>query len=215
MDPLQTLRQTLIMFFLAFPMIMITLVGLFSVGTGSIGLFLLFVGQVVIVPVGVWLMNFIGWPLGVKVPATDLNQLVPSMPKTGIEDRVFPSHWVAHTTFFLAYLFWNAYSLYGLEPATEHPEDDWRVENRKGRATMIMLSSVFFLLFMLVLRLTLTNAEKFLGVVLGATAFGALAYGWQQAMASVGAKSSDVFGIVQQMVPMTDDPNITMCVPRA
>jgi len=198
-------------------MIIITLMGFFSLGTGNLGLFLLFVGQAIIVPAGVFIMNLVGRLLGplAKVPATDLNQLVPSVPKTGVEDSVFPSYWVAQTAFFFGYLFWNAYSLYGLEPVSDRPEDLWRVENRKGRATMIMLSSMFFLLFMLGLRYTLTNAERLPGVLLGATAFGALAYGWQQAMASAGAKASDVFGIVQQMVPVVEDPNITMCVPRA
>jgi hypothetical protein len=215
MDLFQTLRQTLIMFFLAFPMIIITLIGFFSVGTGNVGLLLMLLGQVTVVPIATALLNVVGFILRQTVPATDLNQLVPSAPHTAINYTVFPSYWVAHTTFFLGYLFWSAYSLYSLEPVSINPEDDWRVENRKSRASMIMFSSLFFLLFMVGLRYMITNAERLPGVLVGLVGFGALAYGWQQAMTAAGAKAADVFGIVQQMIPTSDDPNITFCVPRA
>lgn len=203
------------MFFLAFPMIMTTLIGFFSLGLGNVGLFLLFVGHVIAVPIATFALNIIGSILGQTVPATDLNQLVPSVPHTDVNYTVFPSYWVAHTSFFFFYLFWSAYSLYKLEPTTDSPDDDWRVENRKSRASMIMMSSMFFLLFMVVMRYTLTNAERWLGVLVGLGGFGALAYGWQQFTATAGAKAADVFGIVQQMVPITEDPNVTFCVPRA
>lgn len=215
MDPLQALRQGLIMFFLAFPMIMITLIGFFSLGLGNLGLFLLFIGHAVIVPVATVISNVVGYFLRQRVPASDINQLVPSVPHTQPEYTVFPSYWVAHTTFFFFYLFWNALMLYRLEPTTETADDDWRVDNRKSRASMIMLSSMFFLIFMIVLRYVITDAERLPGILVGLGLFGGLAYGWQRMTEQAGAKASDVFGIAQQMVPIVENPNLTFCVPRA
>jgi len=94
-----------------------------------------------------------------------MGQLVPSVEYTNPMTNVFPSYWVAQTVFFFSYLFANAYDVYSLEPISDTPSEEWRVENRRGRASMIMVSTVFIMLFMVVMRYTLTGTETLVGTL--------------------------------------------------
>jgi hypothetical protein len=51
-----------------------------------------------------------------------------------------------------------------------------------------------------------------LGVAVGIGVFSVIGYYWYKLATIAGVRKMDVFGIVQQMVPVTEDKNITYCV---
>ena len=213
-DPFQVTRKALVLFFLGFPIIVAALTGFLSLGLGNLGMFFLFLGHALAVPLGTGILHlFTQFMPGSKMHASDVGQLVPSVPYTSPTFNVYPSYWVAHTVFFFAYLFANALDVYLMPPISDSPADEWRVENRKARTSMMMLVTCFMLLFMLALRYIITNTENIMGILLGFGVFGAVGGGWYLLAKQAGARRGDVFGIVQQMVPIVENTNITMCTP--
>jgi hypothetical protein len=218
MGPFQTLRDSIIFFFLGFPIIIISLVGFLSVGIGNVGLIVLVLGQVFIVPIAVVISHFVTNIIPfldrfTNVSSSHMAQLIPNVPYKSGTINVFPSYWVAQTVFFFAYIFTNAYHVYSIPPLSDSPSEEWRVNNRRGRASMIMATTVFLTLFMLVMRYSVTGTETFFGTIWGLVAFSALGYGWYRVATLAGARKGDIFGIVQQMVPIPDDQNVTLCAP--
>lgn len=214
----QSFKQGFYLFFLALPIILINIVFFLGVGVGNLGLLFLALGQGVVVPIATAITQlFTGVLLPASLvmkPATDLGQLVPSaFFKTG-QFNVAPSYWVAQVVFFFSYLFFNALDVYKMAPPSEQTAtDEWRIENRKSRATMIMVLSCILLTWLLAFRYFLTDLDTVLGITIGVAVMGVLGWGWYLAASKIGVRTMDIFGIVQQMVPITEDANITYCVP--
>ena len=218
MGPFQTLRDSVIFFFLGFPLIIISLVWFLAIGNGNWGLIVLGLGQIGVVPLAVFLSHLLKFIFpflhkSMFVQSTHIAQLVPSAPYESHEMNVFPSYWVAQTSFFFAYIFTNAWDVYSMEPISDDASEEWRVNNRKGRSAMVMGVTVGILLLMVVLRYTLTGTETAAGSIWGLFAFSALGYGWYRVATLTGSRKGDILGIVQQMIPVAQDPNITMCTP--
>lgn len=216
MEIFRVVRTAVNLFFVTLPLILINISIFFAAALGNLGLTMLAVGQAVVVPLAVVLVRLVTGFLGesyVKKPASDLGQLVTSEIYTTDQFNVAPSWWVAQIVFFFFYLFSNAMDVYNIPPVSDSPLEEWRVENRKGRASMIMGVSIFMLIFLLMMRALVTDLETKTGMLIGLVTMAPLAYGWYQAAVAAGARKSDVFGIVQQMVPVTDDKSVTYCVP--
>lgn len=214
MEIFRVIRTATNLFFVTLPLILINISIFFAAALGNLGLTMLAVGQAVVVPLAVALVRFFTGFLGeyAKKPASDLGQLVTSEPYTTDTFNVAPSWWTAQIAFFFFYLFSNAMDVYNIPPVSDSPLEEWRVENRKGRASMIMGISIFMLIFLLMMRILVTDLETKTGMLIGLVTMAPLAYGWYQAAVAAGARKSDVFGIVQQMVPVTDDKSVTYCV---
>lgn len=209
MDPLQTVRKAITLFFLGFPLVIISLLFFISIGLGNIGAMLLLIGHSVVVPIAVTLLHIVThfMPFS-QVPASDVGLLVPSAPYTNTMINVAPSYWVAHTVFFCVYILTNAVHVYQLNPYSELASQ-WKIENRKGRAAMVIVASVAILIVMLALRYSVTNTETFLGMVVGVGAFSALSVGWFMLASRTGMRYGDFFGVVQQMLATEADPKRT------
>lgn len=216
MEIFRMLRVGLNLFFILLPLILINICLFFAVGLGNLGMVMLVLGQSFVVPIGVYMLHVLSglWPGSFK-PATDIGQLVTSEVYTADKFNVTPSFWISHIAFFFAYVFANAVDVFKIPPATDTPAEEWRVENRKARASMIMGVSVFLMIFLIAMRLIATDLETLPGAALGATVFSVVGYYWYQLATMAGVRKMDVFGIVQQMVPVTDDKNITYCMPKA
>ncbi len=221
MEIFRVLRTALNLFFITLPLILINFCIFFAAALGNAGLAMMVFGQAIIVPVAVYTVRVLTGVLGslpnfdrvVFRPATDIGQLVTSEIYTSDRFNVAPSFWIAQVVFFFAYLFSNALDVYNIPPTTDTPTEEWRVENRKARASMIMAVSVFMLIFLVLLRAFVTDLETPFGIAVGIVSIAPLAYGWYRLATLIGVRRMDVFGIVQQMVPVTDDKNITYCVP--
>lgn len=214
MNILETLQKITILFLLGFPLIMICLIGFLSISVLNVGTIFLFVGQVLVVPICVLALHLITWILpGTHVTASDVGLLVPSI-KEALSGylNVGPSFWVAHVVFLCSYVFTNAYTVYKLD-ASAVPGPAWKLENRKARSLMIMATSVFLLVTLLVSRYYMTGSETIFGILIGLGAFAPVAYYWYQIAIKNGAQNGDIFGIMQQILPaMEEDSNAALCM---
>ena len=215
MDAIETTRKTVTLFFLGLPLIMISIIGFLAVSILNTGMLILFAGQIVAVPVAVMFLHLATWPL-VQVKASDLGMLVPSF-EAVLENEYFnvsPSYWVAHIVFLFSYIFTNALTVYRKEASVSTSTYSWKVENRKARSAMIMTVSLILMISLIGLRYFVVGTETFLGILIALVTFFPLGYGWYQLAIKSGAQQGDVFGIVQQMIPiMEDDTNATLCMP--
>jgi hypothetical protein len=199
-------RSSILSGFRALPLILVSFIGFLAVGIGNMGLFMLFIGQILIIPL-IYLINGLCSKLSAPIHSR-VGMLVPSATATGIHDPVHPSFWMAHILFFFGYLLMNAGSLYG-DQKGDTKIDAKFVNKRKSKARSIILFSFVLLGILIGLRM-LTGAETQLGIAI-AFAFGALGVAWHAIVSACGVAMSDIFGISSQMGPSIN-PMPTTCV---
>jgi len=218
MSLLATIRSTILLAFKALPLLLISFIGFLAIGLGNLSLFVLFLGHSVIVPVVVEIMHKATSSSTLDVGG-DISQLVPLVPTTGASYgglvSNFPSYWMAHICFFFGYLLTNAitiYTGYGLPPTAANAPD-WAVEARKTRAATLITTTVILWVLVSYLRYSLTGAERAAGLISAFVVLGGLGCGWYFFAQLCGARNSDIFGIVQQMVTQDDSNSKPMtCV---
>ena len=211
-----SVRATLLIAFRTLPLILISFIGFLAAGLGNLGLFILFIGQSLIIPIATVLIHAV---IGKIVPTNDNNfyinasekaVLVPGSAYSQPRIIVAPSHWMIHMYFLLTYIFTNASAIKGLpEDSTIDPI---LLSNRKSKANTIMISTTFIALALTMLKFQ-TNTETLYGIGIAFALGTTLGYAWYQFAASCGARAADIFGIVQQVIPSSakDDKPMT-CV---
>jgi hypothetical protein len=204
MSIVQTVKGILYGGFVSLPMVLIGIVLFLATTLGNLGLIMLTIGHVFIVPFIVFFSNllheyFFKDSPYFKVPSTDLCQLVPSAPLTTSQTFVGPSYWMAHVTFFFAFLITNAAKLYEKEaPSNADPN---KVENRKAQTmTAIILSVVTFVLLAGV-RYFFSGCETAVGILFALLLIAPVGYGWYELATICGARDADIFGILQKILP--------------
>jgi hypothetical protein len=215
MNILETLQRIAILFLLGFPLIMICLIGFLSISVLNVGTIFLFVGQVIVVPILTLVIRiFTSYLPGTHVPPSDVGLLVPSI-KDALATSSFnvaPSFWVAHVTFLCSYVFTNAYTVHKLD-ASAVSGSKWKLENRKARSLMIMITSVALLIALILSRFLMTGAETVFGIIIALCAFIPAGYYWYKIAIKNGSQNGDIFGIMQQIIPsMENDVNASLCV---
>jgi len=215
MEIIDTLNRAFIMFFLGIPVIMTTLMGFLSISLLNLGVIILFLGQLLIVPIAVIILHMVTWILpGTHVANSDIAMLIPSSYEsivTGGKINVAPSYWIAHVVFLCSYIFSNALKVYNMDPVKTNTA--WRIMNRKARSKMIMILTAVILTLLILIRLYTTQAETVFGTIIGLAAFIPLGYGWYEVAIKSGAQNGDIFGIVQQMIPsIEDDTQASLCI---
>ncbi len=218
MHPIETLRVYLLMSFQAAPLLFAGFTGMLSLGLSNLGMFMLFIAQVIVVPLVVAILQFAhGLILGdtnslVSVSASDICQLVPIIPAAGTRSIVAPSIWVTQIMLFMTYLFYNALSIYNM-PA-ESGADETKVANRKARATSTMIIVAVTAASLVGLRLYLgKGCETIYGAGLAVFLGTGLGIGWYELAKVCGVRHADVFGIVAKMLPPgAMEPPPKMCV---
>jgi hypothetical protein len=216
MDAIDTVRRTMLLFFMGLPMIMIGLIIFLAMSLLNTGMIVLALGHIIVVPIVTMIIHIIsGFLPFANIKSTDVSMLVPSIDDAYGQQytNVMPSYWVAHIVFFCTFIFSNALSVY--ERALPSTKDyDWKLQHRLIRSRMVMGVTVFILLALLVARIYVTRAETIPGMLVGLLAFIPLGYYWYQQALKVGATNSDVLGILQQMaVEPADDGATSLCVP--
>ena len=206
-------RTSLITLFNVFPLIMASFIGFLAVGLGNLGLFILFIGQMVLVPIAVGLTHFIIDVMYSTNPEAlrafyRVSYAVTGDP-TSIDSNVTPSYWITQTLFLFGYMIANAVAITAL-PA-DKSLDPILISNRTSRAYTIIITYVLFALFEIFLRWN-TGGETMYGVIAGVTIGFGLGYGWYQFAAICGTRAADVFGIAQQIIPNSKDQRPMTCV---
>ena len=216
---ISSLRRRAIAGFVHLPYIIICFVGFLAMGLGSIGLFVLFIGQITVVPFLVYILQMITDAIDeitdrslfhMSVADDDsINRVIPGAADGN--NNAGPTHWTAHMTFFFGYLLANAVSIKNI-PA-DPLVDKKHTNNRMLRTTWIIIATVIFALMFPLLRFRLTGAETMAGILLALIVCGGIGYAWYQFAESCGARSADVFGIAQQMLaPTAKDDTPMACV---
>ena len=184
--------------------------------TGNIGLLVLALGHATVVPLATWILHSIASFFGsfglanFTVAASATCSILPGG-FTDPTERVYaiPSYWLAHIAFFFGFLITNAQYVLNMPSAENAPAD--KVERRKSQAQLVqILAWAFFVLFIIV-RQVVMGCETIPGILLGGLAFWWIGNGWYQFARECSAKDSDLFGIVQGILP----PSATEAPPMA
>lgn len=195
--------MTLLLAFKSLPLLLVGFIGFLAIGLGNMGLFMLFIGHAVIVPIlteGVHLAT--GGQPGNITDKNDIAQLVALVPSSGesytAPVNVVPSYWMAHMSFFFAYILTNAVVIYTAVPSKTASVD--AVSSRKSRAATLIATSVILLVVTTMLRMYTTGNETIPGIMAAILVLGGAGAGWYMLAEVCGARNSDIFGIAQQMM---------------
>jgi len=221
MPLLATIRSTIILAFKDLPLLLISFIGFLAIGLGNLSLFMLFLGHSMVVPLVTSGIQKASGPLGQLVVPNDASQLVPNDPSTGSSYNaaasVMPTYWMAHISFFFGYILMNAIDVYSL-PA-DNRAANWMVNSRKIRAATLIVSSLVLFAVFASLRYYMTGSETSTGMAVAVFGLGGIGMAsYQIATKAFGARTSDIFGVTQQMVTQgTGDRRPMTCVyaPRA
>ncbi len=215
MDVLDTLRVSILMAFRALPVLLISFVAFLAIGLGNMGMFVLSIGQIILVPIVTAILHLITGSMftsgdrAAYVQGSDVVQLVSSMSSRGFVN-VMPSYWMQHVLFFFGYLVANGVGLYRLPQ--EKGVSDILYDNRRAKARAVIIVSVLAAVAFTYFRFQ-TGAEVWRGVVLAFVTGGGLGYGWYQFAEYCGARHADVFGVAPSMVPVSaKDEKAMTCV---
>lgn len=208
MELLQTIRTSILMAFRALPILLISFTAFLAIGLGNLGMFILFFGQAVLVPIVTELTHVVTaklYPQGSMsgsafITGSDIVQLVPSLSSRG-PTNVMPSYWMEHILFFLGYLLANGVGILTLPAADQTGLSEYLIENRKAKAKTVIAMTVVAAIVLTVLRFRMSGAETYRGIAVALITGGALGYGWYQFAALCGARHADVFGVVPTILP--------------
>ena len=200
-----TIRTTILMALRTLPIILISFIGFLAAGLGNLGLFILFMGHVIIVPIATILSQKIFSKIFgndsdiISIPHTEKAFLIPGNNRLeSLNINVAPSYWMAHIIFFLSYILANAFTIFNLP---ENPKiDAILISNRKSKARMIIISTIFFAMVFSFFKIS-TRTETLPGLIIGILLGGILGYSWYKFGESLGTRAADIFGIVQQTIP--------------
>jgi hypothetical protein len=188
------------MAFRTLPILLISFVAFLAIGLGNMGMFVLLLGQAVLVPLVTTLVQLITgvYPSSFQ-DGSDVTSLVASMSNRQ-PVNVTPSYWMQHVLFFFGYLLANGVGLYLLPQ--EKGQSDMYYENRRAKARGVIIVSVLAAVLFSFFRYQ-TGAETVRGMAVALVSGGGLGYAWYQFAAYCGARHADVFGVAPTLLPAT------------
>lgn len=214
---LKSIRTGILLGVKTLPLILISFIGFMAAGLANAGLFILFIGQITVLPLAVAMSQaFFGMIAGDQttspfhVRLTNVSLIVPSSTTTDLYQNVAPSYWMAQMIFFFSYAITNAAEIYKL-PEDKRLEKSL-IENRKTKAVSIIVAISIIAVGLTIFRYS-THTETVMGIMLALVLGGGLGHLWYHFAAQCGVVASDVFGMVQQIIPFTEkDTKSMMCV---
>ena len=214
-DFFSTIRTTLLAGFTSLPLILICISGVLGTVTANMGLFMLFLGQILLIPFVQVILS------GLRIPLTrtlglssssaftqDMCAISPSLSKTDSAPVV--SYWLANVVFFFSYLITNAGILYGTK--AKEGVDPNKVANRQSQTmTSAVVAGIIALLF-IGLHASWVGCDTPGSLGLGVIVFSLLGYSWHMFAEVCGIQQSDLFGIATQMSSGSKAENPYACV---
>ena len=197
---------------------------LLTVATGSMAHANLTIGMVGLIPIytsimqKLWgvIMNFI-WPDSIfwRRVSSDTCRIIPDMRritsfdyyKPGELDSAVPSYWLMSIAYFIGYSISNAVDCLQTPAAPGSSEQGH--EKRNSHAIVVVVTTVIFAFLVLVSRLYFMNGcdgSSYKGVILSiisAVGAASIGYGMYALSKQCGARSSDLFGILSQLLPVS------------
>jgi hypothetical protein len=217
----ETVKTTVLSGYLALPHLLIIITGFLAAITANLGLTILVLGQLFIVPVAQFVLGFLRktsfftdtMRLG-AVPKLDPScSLVPDIAKAGNFSSPITSDWVAHVSFFFSFVFFNAFTIYNLQPA--QGASPINVENREAQALMSMILSLVVAIGLLVSFKMISKCETTGSWIVGTLIFSVLGFAWYSFASLCGIKQTDIFGVASKIHTLKPDSEeyAKVCVP--
>lgn len=214
----QNFRGMLERSFVALPILLFGWAFFVGSTTGNIGLLVLALGQATVAPLTTWILHTIGGFFGewgranFTVAASSACSMIPlGFTQPGDRMMSIPSYWLAQIYFFFGFLISNANYVLNM-PSAPNAEPD-KVERRKSQAQLVQIMAWVFLIVFVAVRVVVMGCETVPGVLLGGLVFWWLGNGWYQLAKECSARDSDIFGIVQGILPpAASDPPPMTCV---
>lgn len=201
------IKTTLLSAFLALPIILITISAFFTVSTANPGMMILFLGQIIAVPIVqtglAYLrgMGFIQHFLGLGPPVRyESNKLCSLSPVDVKEDQLMPpvSYWMAHVIFFGTYVLSNALSVYAAKPEVEKV-DETKLENRKSQSMSALGITWFIIMFFIYQHYNYVGCDSLGSLFLAFLLYAPLGYGFFELAKVCGLRTADLFGIATKL----------------
>jgi len=214
MQLLAQIRTNIVKGFESFPLLIGSFIGFIAIGLGNMGLFLLFIGQFVLVPLAVLAMNSLAKTAGTtNISEIGLESGVDYMSNTrglfsNTSSYSFPSYWMGQLWFLVGYILSNAVDLYNEEIPSG--TEDWRKLARKSKTATLIATILIIGVAFTVLRYMSSGKENLTGIIIGIL-FGGIGSGWYFIAKLCGARMSDIFGISSQMLNGGKSNKIMAC----
>lgn len=214
MQLLAQIRTNIVKGFESFPLLIGSFIGFIAIGLGNMGLFLLFIGQFVLVPIAVLAMNSLAKTAGTtNISEIGLESGVDYTSNTrglfsNISSYSFPSYWMGQLWFLVGYILSNAVDLHNQEIPSG--TEDWRKVARKSKTGTLIATIVIIGVAFTVLRYMSSGKENLTGIIIGIL-FGAIGSAWYFLAKICGARMSDIFGISSQMLNGGKSNKIMAC----
>jgi hypothetical protein len=214
-DFFSTIRTTLLAGFTSLPLILICISGVLGTVTANMGLFMLFLGQILLIPFVQVILSGLRIPLirtlGLSSSSAftqDMCAISPSLSKTDSAPVV--SYWLANVVFFFSYLITNAFILY--DAKIPDGADKNKVENRKSQTITSGVVALIVAILFIGLHASWIGCDTPGSLALGVIVFSLLGYSWHMFAEVCGIQQSDLFGIATQMSSGSNAENPYACV---
>lgn len=203
------IRLTLLGTFHALPVVLIIISGFLAASTANIGMILIFLTQIIGIPVIQFILSFLR-SLGVVQQIFNLdpnltydnyNKYCSFSPVDVKPDMVPPvtSYWIANFAFFFSYLFQNALAMLNAKSETKNASPT-KVENRKAHAITSMITILFLMTILLGFYTKyMIDCETPGSIALGGILYGGLGYGIFKLAEYCGIRTADTFGIAPKL----------------
>ena len=215
------------------PIILASTSLVYTVSTGSLAHMNIFLGMSLIVPIITFvLQSLIGWSMNTIWPNSifwkrgggdSCNMITHSkeekldyFDKNSITGGSVPSYWLMQISFFIGYSMSNAIDSL-LTPA-EQGSSDVNHEKRNTHAIFVIVTTCIFICLILFMRFYYMRgcegvaAGGFVLSLIGALIGSVLGYSMYKFSRACGARSSDLFGILSQILPTSSTtPNPIVC----
>lgn len=218
MSLVKNLRSLLSQAFLSLPLILTGWALFIGCTQGNIGLLVLSLGLVLVVPLVTFLLNtlveFFGYDFKdyFTVANKDICNIVPGEADYTMGQLwVSPSYWMANIIFFFSFLISSGVFVYTMKSETN--ADKEKVERRKSQALLSVILSSLTLIAIIVMRKTLVGCETWAGILIAFISMSLLGYSWYLFARQCSARDSDIFGIIQKILPPSaEEPPPMTCV---
>lgn len=200
-------KNTLISAFLALPIILITISAFFTVTTANPGMMILFLGQVIALPIVQIVLSFlrglsfIQYYLGLGAPVNYENNKLCSLSPVDVKpDQLMPpiSYWMAHVIFFGSYVLSNAMTIYGATPEVSKV-DETKLENRKSQTLTAFIITLLIIVFFIYQHYMYVGCDSFGSLFLAFVLYVPLGYGFFELAKVCGLRTADLFGIATKL----------------
>lgn len=202
------IRLTILGTFQALPAVFIILSGFLAASTANIGMILIFLTQIIVIPVLQILSSYIrsmGWvqrifSLDPNLTYGTSSKFCSFSPVDVKSDMVPPvtSYWMANFLFFTTYLFFNAVAMLEAKSETKNASPT-KVENRKAHAITSMILILVVTTLLAVNYIQYMECETLGSFLFASAVYVPLGIGVFKLAEYCGIRTADTFGIASKL----------------